>query len=107
MKRLWCTLAVLLIAATTDENRQFRVAQAAFDDKLHDVAERQLAEFLQKYPQSERADNAQFRRMRHEILRLQREHLRYFRDHRRQLIVHIVILAQPTQRSQSLAHRTA
>src|ERR1041384_929476 len=61
MRRLWLTLAVLLLAATpADESRLYRVAQAAFDDKLYDVAERQLVEFLQKYPLSERADNAQF-----------------------------------------------
>jgi TolA-binding protein len=54
-------IALLLIAATTaDETRLYRVAQATFDDKLYDVSERQLAEFLQKFPQSERADNAQF-----------------------------------------------
>ena len=61
MKRLWPIALALLIAATpADETRLYRVAQAAFDDKLYDVAERQLAEFLQKFPQSERADNAQF-----------------------------------------------
>jgi TolA-binding protein len=63
MRRLWPLIALLLIAATTaDETRLYRVAQAAFEDKLYDVAERQLAEFLQKFPQSERADNAQFLR---------------------------------------------
>ncbi|HUK81502.1 MAG TPA: tetratricopeptide repeat protein [Verrucomicrobiae bacterium] len=61
MKRLWLILVVLLIAATpADETRLFRVAQATFDDKLYDVAERQFAEFLAKFPQSERADNVQF-----------------------------------------------
>src|SRR3977135_4173795 len=42
------------------------------------------------------ADNAQLRRMRHEIFRLYGEHPRYFRDHRRQLLVHLPILAQGT-----------
>src|ERR1043166_5013374 len=61
MRRLWPIVVVLLVAATTaDENRLYRVAQAAFDDKLDDVAERQFAEFLQKYPQSEHANDAQF-----------------------------------------------
>src|SRR5437763_1611904 len=61
MRRLWPILAVLLVAATTaDENRLYRVAQAVFDDRLYDVAERQFVEFLQKYPQSERANDAQF-----------------------------------------------
>ena len=61
MRRLWPIVAVLLVAATTaDENRLYRVAQAVFDDRLYDVAERQLVEFLQKYPQSDRANDAQF-----------------------------------------------
>ena len=33
---------------------------ATFDDKLYDVAERQLVEFLAKFPVSEKADNAQY-----------------------------------------------
>jgi TolA-binding protein len=59
MKRFWPLLALLLIAATGDESRLFRVAQATFDDKLYDVAERQFSEFLQTYPQSEFNDRAQ------------------------------------------------
>src|SRR5437667_1996439 len=48
MKRLWPVLALLLVAASSpDETRQYRVAQAAFQDKLYDVAERQLQEFLE------------------------------------------------------------
>src|SRR5213594_3561582 len=62
MERHWPLLALLLVAATptTEELRQYRVAVAAFDDKLYDVAERQLAEFLAKFPESEHADNAQY-----------------------------------------------
>ena len=62
MKRIWPLLALALIAATptADELRQFRVAQATFEDKLYDVAERQLVEFLAKFPVSEKADNAQY-----------------------------------------------
>ncbi len=62
MKRLWPILALVFVAATptADELRQFRVAQATFEDKLYDVAERQLVEFLAKFPASERADNAQY-----------------------------------------------
>lgn len=62
MKSYWLMLALLLVAATptSEELRQYRVAQATFEDKLYDVAERQLVEFLAKYPVSERADNAQY-----------------------------------------------
>lgn len=61
MNRLWPILALFLVAATTaDESRQYRVAQSAFDDKLYDVAERQLQEFVDKFPQSERIDTAYF-----------------------------------------------
>src|SRR5881296_3092758 len=62
MNRLWPLLALAFVAAapTTDELRQFRVAQATFQDRLYNVAERQLAEFLAKYPASERSDNAQY-----------------------------------------------
>ena len=62
MKRLWPIFALALVAATptNDEIRQFRVAQATFEDRLYDVAERQLLEFLAKFPVSEKADNAQY-----------------------------------------------
>jgi TolA-binding protein len=55
-------LALVLVAAapTAEETRQYRVAVATFDDKLYDVAERQLVEFLAKFPVSEKADNAQY-----------------------------------------------
>ena len=60
--RLWPLLALVLVAATptAEETRQYRVAAATFDDKLYDVAERQLVEFLAKFPVSEKADNAQY-----------------------------------------------
>jgi cellulose synthase operon protein C len=60
MTRLWPLFALALIAAapTADELRQFRIAQATFQDGLYDVAERQLIEFLAKFPASDRADNA-------------------------------------------------
>lgn len=59
MKRFAPLLALLFVAATSmEENRQFRVAEAAFNDKLYDVATRQLQEFLEKYPQSPRTGNA-------------------------------------------------
>ncbi|MCG3150306.1 MAG: Outer membrane protein assembly factor BamD [Verrucomicrobiae bacterium] len=61
MKCLWPILTLLLIAAAPpDETRQFRMAQAALDDKLYDVAERQLQEFIRQFPASERADNAAY-----------------------------------------------
>ena len=43
-------------AATADENRLYRVAEAAFKDGLNDLAERQFAEYLKQFPDSERAD---------------------------------------------------
>src|ERR1035441_3834680 len=43
-------------AATPDENRLYRVAEAAFKDGLNDLAERQFAEYLKQFPDSERAD---------------------------------------------------
>ncbi|MEI6083471.1 MAG: tetratricopeptide repeat protein [Verrucomicrobiota bacterium] len=61
MKRLLPVLALILVAASPpDETRQFRIAQTALDDKLYDVAERQLQEFIQQFPNSDRADNAEF-----------------------------------------------
>ena len=59
MKRFVPLLALLFVAATSlEENRQFRVAEAAFNDKLYDVTTRQLQEFLEKYPQSPRTGHA-------------------------------------------------
>ena len=43
-------------AATPDESRLYRVAEAAFKDGLNDLAERQFAEYLKQFPDSERAD---------------------------------------------------
>ncbi|MCX7886759.1 MAG: tetratricopeptide repeat protein [Verrucomicrobiae bacterium] len=57
-KSLWVALALLSVAATPEEIRMFRAGEAAFADRLYDVAERQLAEFLHKYPNSTRADRA-------------------------------------------------
>src|SRR5208283_3725264 len=60
MRRAWfIILALVFVAATTEENRLYRVAEAAFNDRLYDVAEKQFGEFVQKFPESERADNAQ------------------------------------------------
>src|SRR5580704_10532481 len=64
MKRLRLIVALLffggavghVVAATTDENRLYRVAEAAFKDGLNDLAERQFAEYLKQFPDSERAD---------------------------------------------------
>src|SRR6266404_5543136 len=42
--------------ATPDEKRLYRVAEAAFKDGLNDLAERQFAEYLKQFPDSERAD---------------------------------------------------
>ena len=59
MKRFLPLLALLFVAATSlEENRQYRVAEAALNDKLYDVAVRQVQEFLQKYPQSARTGHA-------------------------------------------------
>jgi TolA-binding protein len=55
-------LGVALIAgpkafgATAEETRLYRVAQAAFGDGLNDLAEQQAAQFLEKFPSSERGD---------------------------------------------------
>ncbi|MDW8344291.1 MAG: tetratricopeptide repeat protein [Verrucomicrobiae bacterium] len=57
-RRLWPVGLLLLLGATADETRSFRLAQAAFEDRLFDFAARQLTEFLEKYPQSEYADTA-------------------------------------------------
>ncbi len=46
-------------AATPEENKLYKIAQAAFQDKIYDLAERQFSEFLQTFPTSERADSAQ------------------------------------------------
>ena len=64
MKRLRLIVALLFVggaagsavAATPDENRLYRVAEAAFKDGLNDLAERQFAEYLKQFPDSERAD---------------------------------------------------
>ena len=59
MKRFLPLLALVLVAATSlEENRQFQVAAAAFNDKLYDIAIRQLQEFLEKYPESPRTGHA-------------------------------------------------
>src|ERR1700751_5875600 len=43
-------------APTPDETRVYRVAEAAFKDGLNDLAERQFAEYLARFPDSDRAD---------------------------------------------------
>ena len=59
MRRYWIILALAFVAATAEENRLYRVAEATFNDKIYDVAERQFSEFLEKFPHSDRADGAQ------------------------------------------------
>src|SRR6266481_2694271 len=64
MKRLRLIAALLFVGgavnrvagATPDEKRLYRVAEAAFKDGLNDLAERQFAEYLKQFPDSERAD---------------------------------------------------
>src|SRR5258707_11684116 len=64
MKRLQLIVALLCFggtmdrvgAAAPDEKRLYRVAEAAFKDGLNDLAERQFAEYLKQFPESERAD---------------------------------------------------
>jgi len=64
MRKLQLMVALLCLggtvnramAATPDENRLYRVAEAAFKDGLNDLAERQFAEYLKQFPDSERAD---------------------------------------------------
>ena len=64
MRRLRLIAALLFVggavdrvaAATPDENRLYRVAEAAFKDGLNDLAERQFADYLKQFPDSERAD---------------------------------------------------
>lgn len=53
MKRLLPLLFLLFVAASPAEVRLFRVASASFADRLFGLAERQCAEFLQLYPESE------------------------------------------------------
>ena len=50
------TVAVPKAFGATEENRLYRVAQAAFGDGLNDLAEQQTAKFLEKFPNSERGD---------------------------------------------------
>jgi TolA-binding protein len=64
MKRLWLIVALCLafagrpdaVAATPDENKMYRVAEAAFKDGLFDLAERQFTDYLKQFPDSDRAD---------------------------------------------------
>jgi len=64
MKRLWLIVALCLAfagrfnasAATPDENKMYRVSEAAFKDGLYDLAERQFVDYLKQFPDSERAD---------------------------------------------------
>src|SRR5216684_2173489 len=64
MRRYCVILAVLLAcgellraaAATPDENKLYRVSEAAFKDGLNDLAERQFVEYLKQFPDSDRAD---------------------------------------------------
>lgn len=55
MRRAWIVLTLVLLAAVSpEEARRWRVAQTAFHDRLYDFAERQLREFLDKFPRSDR-----------------------------------------------------
>src|SRR5208283_5141259 len=64
MRRWYIIVAVVLscgevfrvAAATPDETRMYRVAETAFKDGLNDLAERQFAEYLAQFPDSDRAD---------------------------------------------------
>ncbi|HVM63201.1 MAG TPA: tetratricopeptide repeat protein [Verrucomicrobiae bacterium] len=64
MKRWGIMLSVLLTCgavsraagAAPDETRMYRVAETAFKDGLNDLAERQFAEYLAQFPDSDRAD---------------------------------------------------
>src|SRR5208282_842362 len=65
MRRWYIIVAVVLscgavfraVAATPDETRMYRVAEAAFKDGLNDLAERQFIEYLKQFPDSDRADS--------------------------------------------------
>ena len=59
MKRLWPIVLLLLVAATSEETRMYRVARATFGDGLYEVAERQFVEFLTRFPGSGYADEIQ------------------------------------------------
>jgi len=60
---LWAVALLLTVAAApqsrgaSEENRLYRVAQAAFGDGLNDLAEQQAAKFLEKFPNSEQDDS--------------------------------------------------
>lgn len=56
IRRLWPLVLLLLVAATPEETTLYRVARASFGDRLYDLAERQCAEFLKKFPGSEHAE---------------------------------------------------
>ena len=56
MRGHWIILALMLVAATPDENKLYRVAGAAFKDGLYDLAERQFVDYLKQFPDSDRAD---------------------------------------------------
>jgi TolA-binding protein len=58
MKRLVPIFALLLVAATAEEVRSYRAGRAALEDRIYDVAERNLTEFIQKFPNSDRANDA-------------------------------------------------
>jgi TolA-binding protein len=58
MRRYWVTLVLVFVAATAEKNSLYRVAEATFNDRICDVAERQFSEFLEKCPKSDRADDA-------------------------------------------------
>jgi TolA-binding protein len=59
MRGRWVIAALLLVAATAEETKLYRVGQTAFRDGIYDLAERQFAEFLQKFPESDQAETAQ------------------------------------------------
>lgn len=59
MRRYLLILTLLFVAATPEETKLYRLAQAAFKDGIYDLAERQFAEFLKQFPESAQADGAQ------------------------------------------------
>ncbi len=61
INRWWMVVALALLgAASPEENKLFRVAQTAFQDGLYDFAERQLREFVEKFPASEKIHDARW-----------------------------------------------
>lgn len=67
MKGRWIIVALVLVAATAEETKLWRVAQTAFRDGMFDVAESQATTLLQKFPRFESAESAQLLRARAQL----------------------------------------